>query len=142
MTLPKSGPSYKTFERLLQGSYGLVHRVEMVDGKKSQQYALEETDLHDDKLHEELNEVRQINRERLKHENVVQYYNMWFNVDKVRIYITMEYCDNGSLRQHTFRCRELPEERQVALWCLQIAEGTKVTKVIPISSTFIRHNEA
>ena len=116
----------------------MVHRVEVSDGGVSKQYALKDIKLHVDKLHDELHGVLLIKKMQLKHENLVQFYEVWFKVDEVRIYILMEYCENGSLRQYTDECRELPAEKQIARWCLQIAEGTHVSSLILIRITAIR----
>ena len=134
--LQGSAPEYETFERLSQGSYGVVHRIRLNNQGIMQQYALKEIALHNDKLKEELQGVLLIKKMQLEHENVVQCYDMWFNVDEVRMYIMMEYCDNASLNEYTTsRCAELPDELQVANWFLQIAKGTQVSSGHPTRIT-------
>ena len=135
--LRESAPKYDTFERLSQGSYGVVHRIQVNNQGIMQQYALKEIELHNDKLKDELQGVLLIKKMQLQHENLVECYDMWFNVDEVRMYIMMEYCDNASLNEYTSRCTELPDELQAANWFLQIAKGTQVSSVHPTRITAI-----
>ena len=123
---------YKVEDRLSYGAYSVVQRVKVGEGWRSKLYAMKEIDLHEDRLRDELREALFLskNRASLKYDSVVEYFDVWFNEEKLSVYIMMEYCENGSLSQYISRCEELPEEHQITLWGLQIAEAIHVSGVI------------
>ena len=110
----------------------MVQRVKVTKAGTSKLYALKEIDLHEDSLRDEMREALLLNKHRasLKHESLVEYFDAWFNEEKLSVYIMMEYCENGSLGQYISRCEELPEEQRITLWGLQIAEAIHVSGVI------------
>ena len=78
----------------------------MTKGGTSKLYALKEIDLHEDSLRDEMREALLLNKHHtsLKHESLVEYFDAWFNEQKLSVYIMMEYFRNGSLSQYISQC--------------------------------------
>ena len=109
-----------------------MQRVKVYDEEKdeSKLYALKEIGLHEDRLRDELREALFLKKNfaSLKYYSVVEYFDVWFNEEKLSIYIMMEYCQHGNLSKYISQCTNLPTEQQIILWSLQIAEGIHVSK--------------
>ena len=78
------------------GSFGSVYKVRRIeDGKILCWKELEYGRMQDREKQQLVSEVNALNK--LSHPNIVKYYDKIICKEKKRLYIVMEYCENGDM---------------------------------------------
>jgi serine/threonine protein kinase len=81
---------------LCVGSFGSVYKVRRIeDGKILCWKELEYGRMQDREKQQLVSEVNALNK--LSHPNIVKYYDKIICKEKKRLYIVMEYCENGDM---------------------------------------------
>lgn len=97
--------NYETIGVIGTGSFGTVSKIR----RKADQKILVWKELNYGKMSEKEKQmlVSEVNILReLRHPNVVRYYDRIINRETTKIYIVMEYCENGDLSQYIKRCKQ------------------------------------
>ena len=85
-----------------QGSFGKVHKVQ--NRKTGVIYACKEMDYSAMKEKEKELLVHEVNTMKdLNHDNIVKYIDRYLDKGKGRLYMIMEFCDNGDLARYIKR---------------------------------------
>lgn len=94
-----------------QGSFGKVHKVQQ--RSTGNVYACKEIDYSNMKEKEKELLVHEVNTMKdLDHPNVVKYIDRYLDKSRGRLYMVMEYCDNGDLAKYIKRHKN--ERRYIA----------------------------
>ena len=95
---------YDRLEEIGKGSFGCVYKIRR---KKDQKIMCwKELDYGRMKERERQQVVAEVNIiEKLSHPNIVKYYDRIVDKIKKRIYIIMEYCENGDLASLLKKCK-------------------------------------
>jgi NIMA (never in mitosis gene a)-related kinase len=96
---------YEVVCEIGKGSFGSVHKIRRVcDNKilvwKELNYG-KMTEKEKQQLVAEVNILRE-----LRHPNIVRYYDRIIDKVRAKIYIVMEYCENGDMKQLLRKCRK------------------------------------
>ena len=97
--------NYEVICEIGKGSFGSVHKIRRVrDSKilvwKELNYG-KMTEKEKQQLVAEVNILRE-----LRHPNIVRYYDRIIDKVKAKIYIVMEYCENGDMKQLLRNCKK------------------------------------
>lgn len=100
---------YKIIEEIGKGSYGSVSKIQRISNDQTQApkfYCWKEINYGHLSDKERAQVVSEINcLERLNHPNIVRYKERIQVKDQRKIYIVMEFCDNGDMAQLIKKCK-------------------------------------
>ncbi len=87
---------YQKLEEIGKGSFGSVFKIRRVsDGKILCWKEIEYGKMQEREKQQLVSEVNALSK--LSHPNIVQYYEKIIDKEKRRLYIVMEYCENGDM---------------------------------------------
>ena len=116
---------YEIEDNLGEGNYGNVYKALNKENKKY--YALKEISQFDKNTIEEVKILSNFN-----HDNIIKYYDSFIHKDKIfkkeKLYIIMEYCENGDLRKFINNYKNKNEkisQNKIIRISLGICEGLK-----------------
>ena len=117
---------YENKGNLGSGNYGNVYKV--LNKKDNKYYALKEISDFDENTKNEINILSHIN-----HPNIIKYYESFIQNEnsfsqKEKLYIVMEYCEKGDLRQLIKDYKDKNKkisQKKIILIILDICEGLK-----------------
>ena len=92
----KNMEKYERLNEIGKGSFGSVFKIKRVtDGKILCWKELDYGRMQEREKQQLVSEVNALNR--LNHLNIVKYYDKIIQKEKNKLYIVMEYCENGDM---------------------------------------------
>lgn len=87
---------YQRLEEIGKGSFGSVHKIRRLsDGKVLCWKEIDYGKMQEREKQQLVSEVNALSK--LNHQNIVRYYEKLIVKDQRKLYIVMEYCENGDM---------------------------------------------